>query len=58
MAVERAEQISIPDDGPAVEERRQVRLWDVDEYYRMAEVGILRLDENLELIEGEIVLKF
>ena len=31
------------------------RLFTVDEYYRMAEVGILDPDARLELLEGEIV---
>lgn len=30
-------------------------LFTVDDFYRMAEAGILRADERLELIEGEIV---
>ena len=32
------------------------RKFTVDEYYRMAEVGILKRDERVELIEGEIVV--
>jgi Uma2 family endonuclease len=33
----------------------QRRLFTAEEYYRMAEVGILRDDDPVELIEGEIV---
>ena len=32
--------------------RRQIS---VDEYYRMAEVGLIGPDERVELIEGEII---
>lgn len=32
------------------------RKFTVDEYYRMAEVGILERDERVELIEGEIIV--
>ncbi len=37
----------------AIELRR--RTWTVDEYHRMAEAGVLREDDRIELIEGEIV---
>lgn len=33
------------------------KLFTVAEYYKMHEVGILRDDERLELIEGEIALE-
>lgn len=39
-------------DGAALPEPRR---FTVDDYYRMAEVGILRPDERLELLEGEII---
>ena len=34
----------------------QTRKFTVDEYYRMAEVGILRPDERVELIDGEVIV--
>jgi Uma2 family endonuclease len=39
----------------AVEVESPRRLFTVDEYHRMGEAGILRPDERVELIEGEIV---
>jgi len=33
------------------------RLFSVEEYYRMAEVGIIGRDERVELIDGRIVAK-
>jgi Uma2 family endonuclease len=33
----------------------QKRYFNVDEYYRMAEVGLLSEDDRVELIEGEII---
>ena len=38
----------------ATEEPRR-RRWTVDEYYRMAEVGLLGPDERTELIDGEVL---
>ena len=37
-----------------IESPRQ-RLWKVEEYYRIAETGILDPDERVELIEGKII---
>jgi Uma2 family endonuclease len=39
----------------AIEAEVPRRMFTVDEYHRMAEVGIFRPDERVELIEGEIV---
>lgn len=32
-----------------------MRLWTVDEYYRMANAGILQSDERVELIAGQVI---
>lgn len=34
-----------------------IRLWTVDEYHRMVAAGIISLEERVELIEGQIILK-
>lgn len=39
----------------AVSQERQPRRWTRDEYYRMAETGIFKPDERVELLEGEII---
>ncbi len=32
-----------------------LRLWTVDEYYRMVETGILDSQERVELVEGQVI---
>jgi hypothetical protein len=32
-----------------------VRLWNVDEYHRMLETGIITADERVELIDGQVI---
>lgn len=43
-------------EAPDISRASLTRKFTVDEYYRMAEVGILHPDERLELICGEIIL--
>ena len=38
--------------------KQPTRLFNVDEYYAMAEAGILTEDEHLELLNGRIVLRY
>lgn len=37
--------------------KTSLRLWTVEEYHRMAEVGILQPDESVELVAGQIIRK-
>ena len=46
---------ALPD--AAEEIHPQPRLWTRDEYYKMADAGILKPGERTELIDGEIILK-
>lgn len=55
MAIERAETQSVPSAAATEPAGPTPRLFTVDEYYKMAEVGILRPDERVELIEGKII---
>src|SRR3954449_211288 len=40
---------------PSAPAEPRPRLFTVDEYYKMAEAGILRPDEKVQLIEGKII---
>ncbi len=51
MAIKQAE----PYGGPGTLAEPRVRAFTVDEYYRMADSGILTEDDRVELIKGEIV---
>ena len=33
----------------------RVRLWNVNEYHRMLETGIITADERVELIDGQVI---
>jgi Uma2 family endonuclease len=47
--------ISPPSDTS--NDQPRLRLWTREEYHRAAELGLIRPDEKLELIEGEIIQK-
>jgi Uma2 family endonuclease len=55
MAIERAETERVPSVAGTQPAGPTPRLFTVDEYYKMAEVGILRPDERVQLIEGMII---
>jgi Uma2 family endonuclease len=54
MAIQRATEAT-PREAEAMPSEPRPRLFTVDEYYKMAEVGILRPDERVQLIEGKII---
>src|SRR3954464_5490174 len=54
MAIQPAAQ-SEHQERPAAPIEPTPRLFTVDEYYKMAEAGILRPDERVQLIEGKII---
>lgn len=54
MAIQRATDV-VPGQAEAPPSEPRPRLFTVDEYYKMAEVGILRPDERVQLIEGTII---
>ena len=45
-------------DEPAGTEEPRLRRWNVHEYHRMADVGLLGPNDRVELIDGEILLKW
>ena len=47
---------AVPAPTPTSPATRELRKFTVDEYYRMGEAGILKADERVELIEGEIIV--
>jgi Uma2 family endonuclease len=54
MAIQRATEAT-PHESEATPSEPRLRPFTVDEYYKMAEVGILRPDERVQLIEGKII---
>jgi Uma2 family endonuclease len=52
----KADFVEVPTDG-AFPEWRLLRRWTADEYRRMCELGIIKSDERLELLDGYLVLK-
>src|SRR5829696_1085035 len=54
MAIGQATE-SVPNEAASSPEGPALRLFTVDEYDKMAEVGILRPDERVQLIEGKII---
>ena len=54
MAIQRSTE-AIPYEAGGTPSEPRPRLFTVDEYYKMAEAGILRPDEKVQLIEGKII---
>jgi Uma2 family endonuclease len=55
MAITQTTQVPPPASPPPPATARRRRRFTVDEYHRMAEAGILREDERLELLGGDIL---
>jgi Uma2 family endonuclease len=56
MAMKRSGNVEAPLWGSAMAVEYQTRPFTVEEYFKLVEVGILREDDRVELLDGEIVL--
>jgi Uma2 family endonuclease len=56
FVIYKADHVDLPTDGP-FPQWRLLRRWTTNEYRRMVELGVIRPDERLELLDGYLVLK-